>query len=347
VTAVPVFGPAFGIGHDVRVTRSRRGPAQSALRRAQITLILGAVAIVLSAPIGIILLTIGTPEVVDLVAGILLLVFSSAGILGLVLGWMYLRRGSAVARSQQDFLATVSHELRTPMTSLRMFVDALLDDRLTDEHERASCLQSLRVELQRLDGLLDQLIDLSRLEAAPGGASRDPVPVTEIVDAALHAHRTITFGDRAETEPHDEIRIEVDPDIAILGDRDTLVRALVNLLSNAHKHAGPSASIRVVGRPLGQREIELAVLDRGPGLPANEQREVFGPFVRGRRALEHGTRGSGLGLSIVRSIVRAHGGRIEIGATEPQPEDGRPEGCAMRMILPRARLPQDEARDVA
>ena len=320
--------------HDVAMPGTRRGPANVQLRRAQIALFAGAAAVVLSAPIGIILLTLGSTHVVDLVAGILLLVFSSAGIVAVIAGWMYLRRGAAAARSQQDFLTSVSHELRTPMTSMRMFVDALLDDRLTDERERARCLQTLRIELQRLDGLLGQLIDLSRLETRPGPITRQDVPVSEIVNAALDAHRALLLaGGNSEQGP---LELDFTDDLIVRGDRDALIQALVNLLANAWKHGGRGARVRIHARHCGDREVEVAVLDQGPGLPADERRAVLEKFSRGRHAVESGIKGSGLGLSIVDGIVRAHGGRIELRATDPNAPAGA-QGCAVHLFLPRAR----------
>lgn len=301
---------------------------QTALRRVQVPLALGAGAVLLSIPIGVILLALGDSEEVDITAGILLLVFCAAGILGVVVAAIYLRLAVRVARSQTEFLASVSHELRTPMTSMRMFVDALRDQRLGDA-QREECLGTLRTELIRLDRLVARLMAVARLEAAPGAIEFLPLRIEDLVRDAAAAHETLRLG----TPDLGRLNVDLEPGLWVLGDRDSLVQALANLLSNAHNHGDPKLDILVKARDQGEM-VDLGVIDQGPGLTGEEVRTVFERFQRGRAAEAKGTPGSGLGLGIIEGITKAHGGRLELrqGA-------GDGKGCAFHLILPKASDP--------
>lgn len=323
---------AVGLLHNAPVA-SPRAPVHTSLRRAQTIFLVGALLpVLLTAPIGIILLTVEDSRVVDVVAGVLLLTFCTSAVVGCAVGWLFLHRGAVLARNQQEFLAAVSHELRTPMTSMRMFVEALEDPRLTDSAERVRCLTKLRSEVDRLDGLLGRLIELSRLESMPKKFGRDLISVDALVETASAAVDQL----RAQHGAAIPIDLEVTPGLELMGDRDAIVQTLVNLLGNALKHGGADNHVRLVVVPHGEREIELAVIDRGPGIPVSERATVFEKFRRGRVALESGSQGSGLGLAIVQRVVEAHGGRIELRDARTN-EDGQGVGCAFHVFLPRVR----------
>ncbi|MCA8954609.1 MAG: HAMP domain-containing histidine kinase [Planctomycetes bacterium] len=305
-----------------------RAPANVQLRRAQVILILGVLMpTILTTPLGIILLVRGDKGTVEIVAGVLMLAFAASSVTGFLLGGIFLHRGSALVRMQQDFLSAISHELRTPMTSMRMFVDALLDDRLTDAAERNSCLQSLRADLDRLDQLVGKLIELSRLETENVTLTREPIEVEELIREALSRFDAMQLIDQTK------FRVEVEPGLTVAGDRQALMLMLINLLSNAWKYSGDHKEIHCVARTTRmtrERMVELVVRDNGPGIPAAEQHQVFEKFWRGSRAVESGVGGSGLGLAIVQAVVKAHHGRIDLRS----PRDG---GAAFHVFLPRDR----------
>lgn len=307
-----------------------RAPANVQLLRAQVILILGGlVPTILTTPLGIILLISDTQNV-GVVTGVLVLAFAASSVTGFIIGGIFLRRGSALIRVQQDFLSSVSHELRTPMTSMRMFLEALLDDRLTDKAERADCLRALHKEVDRLDGLVGKLIELSRLETEKHPYRESSVLVSELISDAVSVLETMQLIDDTE------LVVEVEPDHCVLGDRTALTQVLVNLLSNAWKYSGDVKRIHCSAKLNKDREIEIVVRDHGPGIPVQEQRHVFDKFWRGRAAKESGVTGTGLGLSIVDGIVRAHRGRIELRS----PRDG---GTAFHVFLPRHKNPTPAA----
>lgn len=302
-----------------------RAPANVFLHRAQIILILTAlVSTILTTPLGIILLVSGGSSSVALVVGILVLAFCASSLTGYILGSIFLLRGASLVRLQSEFLSSVSHELRTPMTAMRMFIEALLDERLTDPEERRSCLAILHREMVRLDGLVGTLIELSRLESGRHAFEQEVVDVGELVERSIAAFDAIQIGNQARLD------VEVEPDLRVIGDRAALTQVFVNLLSNAWKYTGKDKHITFFARPAGEREVELVVRDNGCGIPPSEQKRVFDKFVRGRAALESGTPGSGLGLPIVQGIAKAHNGRVEL---RPVPSGG----ACFHVFLPRVR----------
>jgi two-component system phosphate regulon sensor histidine kinase PhoR len=175
--------------------------------------------------------------------------------------------------------------------------------------------------------MIEQVLEFAGIDARERQGVRAPIAVTGLVDEALKA----CAGTIAES------RIEVEVDIAaglpaVLGDRHALRRALQNLIQNSARHAaagrwlGISAQATRVGRA---EVVRLTVRDRGPGIPSGEERRIFEAFYRGRQALAAGVSGSGLGLSLVKRILDAHGGRVEVESTPGA-------GSAFTLVLPAA-----------
>lgn len=301
-----------------------RAPASVALRRAQLTLILAAVVPTgLLTAAGVLLLAIGGDGAsVRLLFGVLVLSFCALALTGYVLGSIYIGRGASLARVQNDFLSSVSHELRTPLTSIRMFVEMLREGRVADEDERQRCLDLVQRELARLETLVARLIELTKIEAGRHAFRRERVEVAELAGAARVGLQAAALGAQVE------LVTDVPEGLAVLGDRDALAQALVNLLVNAYKYGGADDRIELIGRPAGRR-VEIAVVDHGPGIPRAEQRVIFDTFERGRAAIDAASEGSGLGLTIVSAIVRAHRGRVRVRS------DSR-SGTRFSMLLPRA-----------
>src|SRR5690606_18208237 len=225
---------------------------------------------------------------ISLIAGILVLAFCASSLAGFMLGAIFLRRGASLVRLQTHFLSSDNHELRTPMTSIRMFVEALLDDRLTDPDERHRCLGVLRREVVRLDGLVDRLIELSRIESSAQPYRLEPVEVRPLFDTAIAA------VDAFDLQSRHPIALEVESCLSVVGDRDAMPRALSNLLSKAWKYTGPDKRISTPARACSERHAEIAVSDNGPDIPLKEQKRVFEKFVRGSAADGGGISGSGL-----------------------------------------------------
>ncbi|HEY0706133.1 MAG TPA: sensor histidine kinase, partial [Polyangia bacterium] len=140
------------------------------------------------------------------------------------------------------------------------------------------------------------------------------------------AKDAIAAFDAATLKQPTPIEVQIEPNLSMVGDRATLVRAIANLLINAWKYTGPEKRIALSARRSGRRWIEITVRDNGIGVNPDERSEIFEEFARGRRAVDSGTPGVGLGLAFVRAIARAHRGKVEVSS--------RPnEGATFRLRL--------------
>lgn len=301
-----------------------RAPANVQLRRAQIILILAAlVPTILLIAIGIVLLAIGD-DTHSLVSGILVLTFCTTSITGYILGSIFMSRGAQVARFQNDFLSSVSHELRTPLTSIGIFIETLRDERLTDPDRKKQCLNILDQEVHRLQGLVEKLLRLSKIEAGAHGFSSQPVVVSELISDSIAAF------DAASMHDSTVVSVKQEEGLHVLGDSQALAQALTNLLVNAWKYTESGDRQISIEAKSYRRFVEIYIRDNGPGIPKKEQRQIFSKFERGRSAIDdRSKRGSGLGLAIVRAIVRAHKGRIDLKSSPDKGSEFR-----VRLLLP-------------
>ena len=301
-------------------------PANLQLRRAQLILMLAALLpTVAMSVVGIVLLVAGSGSTHSVVAGVLVLTFCTSGITGYILGSIFMGRGASLMRVQNDFVSAVSHELRTPVTSIRLLLESLRDGRLADA-DRQEVLTLLARETARLEQLVTRVLELSKLESSHVYA-RDRVDVRELVDEAIAAF------DASTLENPTPIVMNLEPGLAIIGDRPTLVRAILNLLTNAWKYTGPDKQISIDAVAAG-RYVELRIRDNGPGIDRDEQRSIYEQFRRGRAAENTGATGVGLGLAFVRTIVRGQGGKLDF--------ESRPGETTFRMRLRKARDPVTE-----
>ncbi|MEZ5665952.1 MAG: sensor histidine kinase [Alphaproteobacteria bacterium] len=212
---------------------------------------------------------------------------------------------------KDDFLSRVSHEVRTPMTSIRSFSEILLELKDLDSEQARRFLDIIVNESQRLTRLLDEILDLSRLENADV-----PWPVQVFDPDAVLADAVATMSGLAERAA---TRIETAPPgraALVRADRDRLKQVFINLLSNAIKYndaADPRVSVRSEVRD-GRYQVHIA--DNGPGIAEADQAVIFSKFARGWDAGERSSGGSGLGLAIARQIVQQFGGRIWVVSTK-------------------------------
>ncbi len=203
-------------------------------------------------------------------------------------------------RAMRGFIADVSHELRTPLTSIRGFVEALRDGTVTDPQRQASSLEVVHEETRRMLRMIEQLLDLSRLEAGQYRLQLSRIELDE-----LFGYGEAMFGGRAE-EQGIALRFEPAADAPVIeADYDRLVQVLSNLLDNALRHT-VSGSITVSARGL-EEGLEIRVADTGEGIAPDDLNRLFDRFWQ--PASRTGP-GAGLGLAISREIVRAHGGRV-------------------------------------
>ncbi len=279
-------------------------PANVQLRRAQLVLMLAVlIPTVLMTAVGILLLVLGAGTGTTVLSGVLVLTFCTSGITGYVLVSIFVGKGASLARVQNDFVSNVSHELRTPVTSIRLLLESLRDNRLADS-DRVQVLSLLARETDRLEQLVGRVLELSRLEARHVFA-REAVDVAELVTESQAAFDAVTL-----TTPT-TIKVTLEPGLVVRGDRSALIRAVLNLLTNAWKYTGDDKQIAIEGRTAG-RWIELIVRDNGRGIARDEQRAIYEQFSRGRAAIDSGVPGFGLGLAFVRAIVRGHRGKIDL-----------------------------------
>jgi two-component system, OmpR family, phosphate regulon sensor histidine kinase PhoR len=206
-----------------------------------------------------------------------------------------------LAAMKSDFIATVSHELKTPLSVIRMFGEMLLTRRVGDESKREEYLEIICSETERLSGLIENVLDFAALER---GKRRYEMRNCDLTEIARRAIDTLHY--RFERE-HVTVRLEQrgDPPRALI-DEQALLLVIINLLDNAVKY-GKGTPIDVTVETF-EREIQLTVRDRGPGIPRAERRRVFERFYR--MPSNHHSRGSGIGLAIVKRIAEEHHGRV-------------------------------------
>lgn len=211
------------------------------------------------------------------------------------------RRLRELDRMRSEFLSTVSHELRTPLTVVKGFAE-LLDSTWDDSapEQRRELAGRIRQSASRLDLLVEELLDLTRLEQGRTTLTPVPHPLADLVRRCLA--RTSAALD------HRPVTVEVAEDLVVRADADALVRVLENLLTNAAKYSEPGSPIEVRARPEGQA-IDLEVVDHGFGIPPEDLERVFDRFYR-VEATARRRPGTGVGLAIVKQLVEAMGGHV-------------------------------------
>jgi two-component system phosphate regulon sensor histidine kinase PhoR len=303
-------------------------PAIIQLRRAQLVLMLAVlVPTILLISLGIIMLATGDSSR-SIAIGALVLALTATAVTGYILGSIFVGKGASLARLQNDFFSSVSHELRTPLTSIRLLLESLADGRLPED-ERRQVITLLTREMGRLEDLLVRTLDLSRITSGRHAFHMKPLPVSDLAAEAIAAFEATTL-----TRPT-PIALDLEPDLMIVGDRGTLTRAVLNLLVNAWKYTGDDKRITLRARTV-KRRVEILVEDNGIGVDPAERRELFDGFVRGKAAVDRRAPGVGLGLAIVRAIVRAHRGTVDVAESTPG------KGSTFRIVLNPSLRPSTE-----
>jgi signal transduction histidine kinase len=222
-----------------------------------------------------------------------------------------------VDRTRKDLIANVSHELRTPVSALQAMLENLIDGIGTPDE---GTLETMLQQVQRLSGLVTQLLDLSRLESGVLQLHRQRFPLDQMLDAV---RRDVALAARREGRA---VAIEVEvapPDLTLEADEQRMHQVVANLLDNAVRHSPEAEPVNVVASQV-DGSVVIEVLDRGPGIAPDEIDRVF---QRNYRPDGANGGGSGLGLAIARWIVELHGGDISARANEPG-------GCRMVVQVP-------------
>ena len=221
---------------------------------------------------------------------------------------------------RKDFVANVSHELRTPLTSIKGYIEALLDGAKDDPETNTKFLDIILKQSDRLNLILEDLLQLSKIESGQVQFRREPLHIQGVLERTLAMIKPL-----ADKKGHRLVSFVEDNLPAVLGDEDRLIQVLSNLLDNAVKYTPENGTITVAAHPVSDdaeqpviaTAVELSVTDTGMGIPEMDRPRVFERFYRVDKARSRELGGTGLGLAIVRHIVEGLGGRVWVEANIP------------------------------
>ncbi len=225
---------------------------------------------------------------------------------GIFLTHRNISREMALAKLKSDFVSNVSHELRTPLSLIRLYAETLEMGRLKSEEKYQEYYSIIRKESERLTGLINNILDFSRIEAGRKEYDFRQTDLKELVHNTLDSYRYQIEQQGFAFE--EDIAADLPP---VVVDREAIARSLLNLVNNALKYSQDQKFIGVrLSRDNGA--VRLEVIDHGIGIPEGEQAKIFEKFYRVGDPLVHNTKGSGLGLALVRHIAQAHGGEVTV-----------------------------------
>jgi len=211
-----------------------------------------------------------------------------------------------LSRKRTDFVANVSHELKTPLTSIQGFAETLKNGALQDSQKANQFLDKILDHTQRLDRLIHDILDLSRLEATDQHLAFEEIPMNEFL-RGIRDFFILRLEEKSQS-------LVIDNEVEELkADRHLLEQAFSNLIANAHRYCPEGAIIEVKGfydQEGGERLAIFEVIDNGPGISASDLPRIFERFYRADKSRNRAFGGTGLGLAIVKHITMSHGGGV-------------------------------------
>jgi signal transduction histidine kinase len=225
---------------------------------------------------------------------------------GIVLTYRGVKKEVELAKTKSDFVSNVSHELRTPLALIRLYAETLELKRVPNPDKQQEYYCTIRKESERLTALINNILDFSRIEAGRKEYDFRETNLPELVRTTLDSYRYQIEQQGFQFEEHiaDDI-----PTVVV--DREAIARSLLNLVNNALKYSSQERYL-AVNLKRSNGSVKLEVVDHGIGIPRDEQAKIFEKFYRVCDPLVHNTKGSGLGLCLVRHIAHAHGGDVSV-----------------------------------
>jgi len=212
-------------------------------------------------------------------------------------------------RLKDEFVLTASHELRSPLTSVQGFAEILMLDRDSLTPKQVDTVEIILDNCRHLVRLLNDLLDLARSDAGRLAITPRPTELAPLIDDVVRTMRAQTDG-AGQT-----LRQRIEPGLPVVNvESDRIRQILVNFLTNAHEYSPEGATIEVTAR-VADADVEVAVTDNGPGIPASQLEHIFERFTRGDAGLTQRVGGTGLGLAISKSLVELHRGTIAVDST--------------------------------
>ncbi len=278
--------------------------------------------VLLSTAVGIVTLALGR-STDPIVVGVLVVCFAAAALGSIVTVTVLLGKRSRTARLQADLLANVTHDLRTPLSAIRMYAQTLESGQLqADQHRVHECLETIVRETQWLDSMIDRLLTWRTAAKDRVNLQMMTQPVGEAVeDAVRRFSGMLAPGEVA-------LSLEITSRTAVAHDRQAIGSVVLNLLINAYKYTRNEKKISVSVEDRDGQVI-ISVADNGIGIPRREAHRIFEPFYRVDSRLGSKSSGAGLGLAIVRHMVKAHRGEVLVESRENQ-------GSCFTILLPAA-----------
>jgi len=243
--------------------------------------------------------------------GGLMLAAAVACVLAFASTWRAYRRQLSLNEQKSNFVSSVSHELRAPIASVRLLAESLERGKVSEPAKQNEYFRFIGQECRRLSALIENVLDFSRIEQGRKQYEFEPTDIVALAEQTVKlmepyaAERGVKLALETSNTQHPTCNLELNVD------GRAIQQALVNLIDNAIKHS-PKGQMVTVGLTPVTSHLTLSVTDRGPGIPASEHEKIFQRFYRLGSELRRETQGVGIGLSIVKHIVEAHGGRVRV-----------------------------------